>query len=43
MARVRAMAAPIIANGVDKGRQAASDAAPEGFKLPISSIASVPK
>ena len=43
MARVRAMAAPIIANGVDKGRQAASDAAPEGFKLPISSISSVPK
>jgi conjugal transfer pilus assembly protein TraV len=43
MARVRAMAAPIIANGVDKGRQAASDAAPEGFKLPIGSTASVPK
>jgi conjugal transfer pilus assembly protein TraV len=43
MARVRAMAAPIIANGVDKGRQAAIDAAPEGFKLPISSISSVPK
>lgn len=47
MARVRAMAAPIIANGVDKGRQAASDAAPDvapdGFKLPIGSTASVPK
>ena len=43
MARVRALAAPIIDNGVDKGRQAASDAAPDGFKLPIGSTASVPK
>ena len=43
MARVRAMAAPIIATGVDEGRQAPSDAAPEGFNLPIGSTASVPK
>ena len=37
LARVRAMAAPVIARGVEQGRQDATAAAPQGFALPFSS------